>query len=324
MTVPTFPRSLAVTALVLAAAQPLVSRADVSFEKDLLPVLTKRCFDCHRAPHEENGKKKEPKGDVRLDAAWAMMKGNKEGPIVHPKAADKSPLYQVLTVPADDDTHMPPKGDPLTPEQIKMVKLWIDEGANFGGWEGNTEGRPPQLGAEGAAARKREHEEFYKTLEAGAKPVPDATLKQLKTAGAQVATLTGTSPLLRVDFLTGVSQCNDSKVESILVAADNVAHLDLGRTAITDAALATVGKLPRLARLDLRQTKITDKGLESLSGLKNLQVLNLYGTQITDAGLDSLAKLKGLKQVFVWQSKATEAGAKKLQAALPGATVVAK
>lgn len=296
----------------------------MSFEKDLLPVLTKRCFDCHRATHEENGKKKEPKGDVRLDAAWAMMKGNKEGPVVYPKAADKSPLYNVLTVPADDDMHMPPKGDPLTPDQIKMVKLWIDEGANFGAWEGNTEGRPAQLGAAGAAARKREHDEFYKALETGAKPVPEATLKKLQAAGAQVATLTAVSPLLRVDFLTGVSHCDDAKVATLLSVADNVAHLDLGRTAITDAALTTVAKLSRLARLDLRQTKITDKALESLVGLKKLQVLNLYGTGVTDAGLDTLAKLKSLKQVFVWQSKVTEAGAKKLQSALPGAVVVAK
>lgn len=324
MTVSTSPRSLVVTALVLTIASPLVSHAEVSFEKDLLPVLTKRCFDCHRATHVEDGKKKEPKGDVRLDAAWAILKGNKEGPIVRPKESAKSPMYEVLTVPEDDDMHMPPKGDPLTPEQIKMVKTWIDEGANFGTWEGNTEGRPPQLGAAGAAARKREHDEFYKALEQGAKPVPEAVLKKAQADGAQVATLTGTSPLLRVDFLTGVSKCDDAKVATLLPMADNVAHLDLGRTAITDAALATLGKLPRLARLDLRQTKITDKGLESLTGLKNLQVLNVYGTQITDAGLATLGKMKSLKQVFVWQSKATEAGAKKLQAELPGASVVAK
>lgn len=318
------PRFLVVATLILGFASPLVSHAEVSFEKDLLPVLTKRCFDCHRATHVVDGKKKEPKGDVRLDAAWAMIKGTKDGPIVYPKAADKSPLYNVLTVPVDDDMHMPPKGDPLTPDQVKLVKLWIDEGANFGTWEGNTEGRPTQLGAEGAAARKREHEEFYKALEAGAKPVPESTLKQLQAGGAQVATLTGSSPLLRADFLTGVSRCDDAKVAKLLPAADNIAHLDLGRTAITDAALAIVGKLPRLARLDLRQTKVTDKGLESLTGLKKLQVLNLYGTEITDAGLDTLAQIKSLKQVFVWQSKATEAGAKKLQAALPGAVVVAK
>ena len=219
---------------------------------------------------------------------------------------------------------MPPKDEPLSESEIKLLKQWIDEGADFGTWEGNTEGKPAQLGAEGAAARKREHDDFYKALEAGAKPVADAVLKKVTDAGAQVATISTTSALVRVDFLTGVSKCDDAKVATLLPIADNVAHLDLGRTIITDAALATVAKMPRLARLDLRQTKITDKGLESLTALKKLQVLNIYGTEVTDMGVQALASLKSLKQVFLWQSKATEAGAKKLQAALPSATVSVK
>ena len=308
-------------------ALPLLAgsaNAAVSFEKEIWPFLEKRCVECHKAPFTENGKKKEPKAGLRLDGAWAIMKGSENGAVIKPKESAKSSLYEVVTLPKDDDAHMPPKGEPLSEAEIKLLKQWIDEGADFGTWEGNTEGKPAQLGAEGAAARKREHDDFYKALEAGAKPVPDAALKAVTEAGAQVATISTTSALVRVDFLTGVSKCDDAKVATLLPMADNVAHLDLGRTIITDAALATVAKMPRLARLDLRQTKITDKGLESLTALKKLQVLNLYGTEVTDAGVQSLASIKSLKQVFLWQSKATEAGAKKLQAALPGATVSVK
>jgi hypothetical protein len=301
-----------------------VSYAAVSFDKEIWPFLEKRCVECHKAPFTENGKKKEPKAGLRLDGAWAMMKGSEDGPVIKPKEADKSALYSVVTLPKDDDDHMPPKGEPLSESEIKLLKRWIDEGADFGTWEGNTEGKPAQLGAEGSAARKRKHDDFYKALEAGAKPVADAVLKKVTDAGAQVATISTTSALVRVDFLTGVSKCDDAKVATLLLIADNVAHLDLGRTIITDAALATVAKMPRLARLDLRQTKITDKGLESLTALKKLQVLNLYGTEVTDMGVQALASLKSLKQVFLWQSKATEAGAKKLQAALPSATVSVK
>jgi hypothetical protein len=310
--------------LCLAIALSPAARAAVDFTKDILPVLEKRCVECHKATHEENGKVKKPKADLRLDGAWAIMKGSENGPVLKAGDSSKSDLYECVTLPTDDDKHMPPKGDPLTADQIKLLKQWIDEGANFGGWEGSTEGRPQELGGPGAAARKREHDEFYKALEQGAKPVTEAVLKKVNAAGAQTATLTGTSPLLRVDFLTGVSQCNDEKVATLLPIADNVAHLDLARTSITDAALATLAKMPRLAKVDLRQTKITDKGLESLTSLKKLQVLNLYGTEITDAGLAQLASIKSLKQVFLWQTKATEAGAKKLQAAIPGVQAVLK
>jgi len=308
-----------------ALAVPSFSaHAAVGFEKDLLPVFKERCLDCHQATREVNGKKKEAKAGLRLDAAWAIMKGSENGAIVKPKESAKSSLLEVLTLPTDDDSHMPPKGDPLTAAQIAMVKQWIDEGADFGGWVGSTDGMPPELKPTEPVARKRAHDEFYKALEQGAKPIAEATLKKLQAAGAQVATLTATSPLVRVDFLTGVSACNDAKVAELLPIADNVAHLDLGRTSITAAALATVGKFPRLARLDLRQTKITDKGIESLTGLKQLQVLNLYGTEVTDAALTTLATMKSLKQVFLWQTKVTEPAAKKLQAALPGSVVVVK
>ena len=317
-------RSSFVAALLFVTAPALSIRAEVSFEKDILPVFKERCLDCHQATREVNGKKKEPKAGLRLDAAWAIMKGGENGAIVKPKESAKSSLHEVLVLPADDDSHMPPKGDPLTPAQIALVKQWIDEGANFGEWKGSTEGMPAELAPTAAVARKRAHEDFYKALEKDVKPVASDVLKKVQAAGAQVATLSTTSPLVRVDFLTGVSSCDDAKVAELAPMAENIAHLDLGRTAITDAVLASLAKFPRLAKLDLRQTKVTDKGVESLVGLKNLQTLNLYGTEVTDASLDLLAKIKSLKQVFLWQTKATEAGAKKLQAAIPGAVVVVK
>ena len=310
--------------LALAAIPSFSSQAAVSFERDILPVFKERCLDCHQAPKEVNGKKKEPKAGLRLDAAWAILKGSEDGPVLKAKESAKSSLHEVLTLPSDDDKHMPPKGDPLTAEQIKLVKQWIDEGADFGGWVGSTEGMPAELKPTAPVARKREHDDFYKALEQGAKPVPDATLKKMQAAGAQVSPISVTSPLVRVDFLTGVSACNDAKVAELLPIADNIAHIDLGRTSITDAALATVAKFPRLAKLDLRQTKVTDKGIESLTALKKLQVLNLYGTEVTDASLNVLAQAKSLKQVFLWQTKATEAGAKKLESAIPGVAVVVK
>ena len=298
----------------------------VNFEKDLFPAIQKKCVDCHAATKEVNGKKKEAKAELRLDAAFAILKGSKNGKIITPKESGKSRLYEVVTLPADDDDAMPPKGkaDPLTDAEKKLLKQWIDEGASFGTWEGNTEGKPADPTARQAVETKREHLDFYKALEAGVKPAAEDAIKKAKEAGAQVQTISVTSPLLRVDFLTGVSACTDEKLEALLPLAENIAHLDLGRTKITDAALATAAKFPRLAKIDLRQTSITDKGLESLSKLKNLQTINLYGTEVTDAGLAKLASVKSLRHVTAWQSKATEKGAAALKKALPKAEVTVK
>lgn len=303
----------------LAMLSATSGRAAVGFEKQILPIIEAKCLNCHKAPHEENGKKKEPKGELRLDAAWSMLKGGEHGVVLKPGKSDSSDMYLFTVLPKDDDDFMPPKGDPLTAEEAKLLKTWIDEGADFGGWEGNQEGRPADAaGATKKVAGPREHDELYKTLNADLKPVPDAVIAKAKEAGAQITLLKADTALLRADFLTGVSSCTDEKVSALLPMKDNITQLDLGRTAITDGAMDTVAQMSHLTILDLRQTKVTDAGLAKLAGLKHLQSVNLYGTEITDAGLKHLATLKSLKSVALWQSKATEAGVKQLTAAIPG------
>lgn len=314
---------LVLTALALPALQV---HAAVNFEKDLLPVLQKKCLDCHSAPTVVDGKKKNPKGGLRLDAAWAMLKGGETGPSLVPKDLAKSYMYEVVTLPKDDDMFMPPKGDAMTEAEIKLLKEWIESGADFGGWKGNMEGAPAEAATAGAAkpSGPREHELFYAKLAEGLKPAAESAIAKAKEGGAQVFQLKADSPLLRVDFLTGVSKCDDARLAALEPIKDNIAQLDLGRTIITDAGLKTVAGLSRLASLDLRQTKVTDAGLETLTSLKNLRSINLFATGITDAGLKHLAAIKSLRTVTLFQSKATPAGVAELKKALPSAHVTLK
>jgi Planctomycete cytochrome C/Leucine rich repeat len=317
--------SKVVPSLILAALSAVTAHAKVDFEKQVFPFIQKRCIECHDAPKEVDGKMKKPKAELRMDNPVEFMKGSENGPIVKPGDSSKSSLYEVVTLPKDDDMHMPPKGDPLTAAEIALLKTWIDEGADFGNW-GKAAGAKPAdaFTAAKAVDKVREHNIFYAKLSEGVKPLTEAQIKEALKGGAQVFQLKADSGLVRADFLTGVSACTDAKLEVLLPIKENIAQLDLGRTAITDAGLKTIAKLPRLAQLDLRQTKITDAGLESLTGLKNLQSLNLYGTEITDAGLKQLAAIKSLKTVYLWGSKATEAGAKQLTASIKGVRVVLK
>lgn len=320
------PATFRLTFFVLAASG-LTSTltAAVDFEKQILPVLEAKCLDCHSAPQMVDGKMKKPKADLRLDAAWAMLKGAESGPALVPGNLAKSYMYEVVTLPKDDDMFMPPKGDPLTAAEVKLLKEWIESGANFGGWKGNMEGAPKEdEAAKAAIVKVREHEVFYAKLQDGLQPADSAALDKAKAAGAQLATLKIDSPLLRADFLTGVSKCDDEKVTVLLPLKENIAQLDLGRTVITDAALKTVAQFPRLASLDIRQTQVTDAGLEALTGLKNLQHLNLFGTVITDKGVKHLASIKSLKTLSLFQTQATPASVKELTAAIPGISVTLK
>ena len=63
-----------------------------------------------------------------------------DGRIIVPDHPSRSPLYQRITLPADDDDVMPPKGDPLTKAQSEIIRKWIAQGVDFGTWEGATDG----------------------------------------------------------------------------------------------------------------------------------------------------------------------------------------
>ena len=69
-----------------------------------------------------------PKGNLRLDTRAGALKGGDDGTALVPGKPDRSPLYTSTILPADDDKHMPPKGDPLSPKEVELLRAWIDEG----------------------------------------------------------------------------------------------------------------------------------------------------------------------------------------------------
>ena len=98
---------------------PVGAWADVDFARDIRPILAENCFACH-GPDEETRE-----ADLRLDLEDAA----KESAVKQGAPAD-SPLVARITS-DDDDTRMPPpdSGKSLEPEQIDLLKKWIEEGA---------------------------------------------------------------------------------------------------------------------------------------------------------------------------------------------------
>jgi hypothetical protein len=308
--------------LLLCAEAPGQGRK-INFEKQVFPFLKASCVECHRAPYEKEGKLKKPKAGLRLDGAWAITMGSEDGSILDPGKADESTLYTNVMLPEDDDDVMPPQGkaDALTNEQKALLKLWIDQGADFGGWAGSLEGKPKGVTNSGGKIPVSEIQEVYKKLGAGLKPIDEDQWKSVTGKGGNVAPLSEKSPLLAVDFRHSDQDVNDESLNGLQDLGSNVALLDLSKTDVTDAALKTIAKLDRLVRLDLHGTQIGDAGMKQLSGLKNLRYLNLYGTQVGDSGLQAIGNLKGLKDIYLWRSKVTDQGVKKLQKQLPNARI---
>ena len=100
------------------------------FKKDVLPILQESCIDCHAAPYKKGTRLRKPKGGYRVDTRENILKaGESEEAGVIPGNAAKSQVYKRIILEEDHDDIMPPKGDPLTPAQQKVIKDWIDAGA---------------------------------------------------------------------------------------------------------------------------------------------------------------------------------------------------
>lgn len=299
------------------------SQQKVGFEKEIWPILQKKCVECHKAPFEKDGKNVKPKAGLRLDGAWAIMLGGEGGSPVKPKDSAHSDLFMRVNLPEDDDDFMPPSGkaDPLTSEEKVLLAKWIDEGADFGGWTGNLKGKPTELSNDGVKIPVSEIQEIYKKLSEGLTPLKEAAWKDVTASGGRVMPLSATSPLLAVDYRLTSDDATDEKFKTVVAIGNQIAHLDLSKTKISDAIFPEISKMERLVRLDLHKTGITDAAVTQLKGLKNLRYLNLYETQVSDVGLKDLESLKSLRAIYLWNSKATSEGVKQLEKALPGARV---
>ncbi|MBX9787305.1 MAG: hypothetical protein K2Y37_00185 [Pirellulales bacterium] len=96
----------------------------VDFESELLPIFKQNCIACHNHASK--------KGGLILETPQTIQSGSDSGDTVLPGKGSESLLLQVAA--RQSEPFMPPPDNkvgakPLTPEQLGLVKRWIDEGA---------------------------------------------------------------------------------------------------------------------------------------------------------------------------------------------------
>jgi hypothetical protein len=160
---------LAFACLTPRPARAADDKADkpVDYKKEIQPLLKQSCLRCHGqnqngpggpgggrpggggggnarpgggGPGGPGGMNRGPAGGFRLDDHDAALKGGKAGNDIVPGKAEDSLMFKLLSGPVtvgDKEISQMPKGmqnrpgKPLTPEQIDLVKRWINQGAKF-------------------------------------------------------------------------------------------------------------------------------------------------------------------------------------------------
>ena len=108
-----------------SSAPPAIKEGSprVSYEEQVRPILSARCFGCHGPRQQQSG--------LRLDLRQNALRGGDYGVVIVPGHAAESKLILRVTG-SDAGLQMPPTGA-LPPDEIDVLRAWIDSGAEMPG-----------------------------------------------------------------------------------------------------------------------------------------------------------------------------------------------
>lgn len=286
------------TILSLIALLPAAAAADeqVDFATQIQPIFREHCIRCHG--------ERVAKAELRLHTAAAILQTGIDH-LFSPENPDDGEVLFRVTLPADDELHMPQGGDSLPDDAIELIRRWVSQGATIPEGADDATTQPPSL------------EDRLPDVP----PAPPEAIEKLEAAGAQVLGLFDGSPLLRVTFAYADETAGNDEVALLTDVAPQVVWLNLARSEVTDAGTAPLATLDNLMHLHLELTGVGDEAVAHLAGLEKLEYLNLYGTKVTDEGLKQLAALKNLKRLYLWQTPVSYDAAMALQEATDGLEV---
>jgi len=95
-------------------------QAKTDFARDIQPIFQAACAPCHFGER--------PKAELRLDDKTLAMKGGISGPVIIPGNSRASRLVHRIEG-AGSEKRMPLGREALRPEQVELIRRWIDEGA---------------------------------------------------------------------------------------------------------------------------------------------------------------------------------------------------
>jgi uncharacterized membrane protein len=278
------------------------------------PILTDKCSSCH-GPHKQKGK-------LRLDDSLHIAKGGKDGPVLVPGNIDKSELFRRVSLPLEDDDHMPPKQKTqLSSDQLSLLRWWISAGSPFTKTVREVEQpesiKPSLVRLQSGVAVAAPPALFPATPVARA---DEDAVSALRNTGAVVEAVSQASNYLSVNLVIASSFSN-RQMHLLLPLKKQIVELKLSGTSIDDSASEIVGQCENLVRLYLDHTRISDASLLALRSLQHLQYLNLVATHVTANGLGRLKDLKSLHTIYLYQTGIRGSDFAALRRALPNVTI---
>jgi hypothetical protein len=259
--------------------KPLLAAPGSFYTVRVAPLFARHCVGCHD--------ERMTKAQLRLDSFDATMRGGKHGAVVMAGNVKDSELYFRVTLPADDDRAMPPSSkEPLTKDELTVVRLWIEQGASGMLPASAVKGAPrlvapitiPEFDPEAARKARAAHGELVVELQ---RKFPGMIAYESRDSGK-----------LEVNAALYGRRFGDAEFKALTPLAGAIVRLDLSGTAVTDTSAPLLSKMHSLRQLRLLDVNgVTETMLRELPFLKALKSVAADGP-VAGETLDALRARK--------------------------------
>jgi len=258
----------------------------------VMPILDNKCVKCHN--------QNKSKGDLMMNSKEAILKGGESGAILVSFDASSSHLYNYPNLPIDDKMHMPPEGNSqLTENEIELLKIWIDKGANFEEYSS-------------LESFDVDQREVVMSFIPADLPIVDPPrkkdLESLLDLNFRLERNSITNNYVEAKFLG--KNLKSKHLNALLRIKDQLIKLDLSNSNLNDNLVSKLNSLKNLKYLKINNTSVTDNGLFSISS--SVESLNLNNTDISYDGVNQLLQSNELKTVYLWKTNISNENQKKL------------
>jgi hypothetical protein len=258
----------------------------------VMPILDNKCVKCHN--------QNKSKGDLMMNSKEAILKGGESGAILVSFDASSSHLYNYPNLPIDDKMHMPPEGNvQLTKNEIEILKIWIDKGANFEEYSS-------------LESFDVDQREVVMSFIPADLPIVDPPrkkdLESLLDLNFRLERNSITNNYVEAKFLG--KNLKSKHLNALLRIKDQLIKLDLSNSNLNDNLVSKLNSLKNLKYLKINNTSVTDNGLFSISS--SVESLNLNNTDISYDGVNQLLQSNELKTVYLWKTNISNENQKKL------------
>jgi mono/diheme cytochrome c family protein len=117
---------LFISAATLVSVVSASAAERVDFNRDILPILSANCFECHGPDASHR------KADLRLDVRESALAKRESSAAIVPGQPQQSDLVRRINTDDPEDRMPPPKkASKLAPHQIQALRDWIEQGAEY-------------------------------------------------------------------------------------------------------------------------------------------------------------------------------------------------